>query len=228
MEAMDVRISGSGVITAGEYNDVKVCGSGKLSGLIRCVNFSSSGSAGGDAEIIASGDVKCSGSAKIEKGITAKNVKTSGALSCDGDVKCGTFKVSGSAKVGGGIEADEIKLSGEITCGGLMNAEKMEIDAERGTIDSIGGGTIIITQKKSAKKTFRLPLFTKLAGATGTSDVTVKNSIEGDTIAIEGVRTPKVVGRVVAIGAGCDIDLAQYSEEIEINDNAKVGRYEKI
>lgn len=34
--------------------------------------------------------------------------------------------------------------------------------------------------------------------------------------------------RVVAIGADCEIDLVQYTEEIEIRPDAKVGKIEKI
>ncbi len=53
-------------------------------------------------------------------------------------------------------------------------------------------------------------------------------AFEKDVIAIEHVNVPKVVGRVVAIGEGCDIELVQYSDEIELHPDAKVGRCEKI
>jgi hypothetical protein len=33
---------------------------------------------------------------------------------------------------------------------------------------------------------------------------------------------------VVAIGAGCVIELVQYSEQVEISPEAKVGRTERI
>ena len=56
----------------------------------------------------------------------------------------------------------------------------------------------------------------------------MKNAIEADTIALENVKTPRVSGRIVAIGEDCEIDLVQYSEEIEISPKAKVGRTEKI
>ena len=56
----------------------------------------------------------------------------------------------------------------------------------------------------------------------------VKTSIEGDEIALEGVIAPRVSGRVVAIGAGCEIDLVQYSEQVEISPEATVGKTEQI
>ena len=70
-------------------------------------------------------------------------------------------------------------------------------------------------------------MFSSLATAAD-GIVRVKNSVEGDDIALEGVTVPRVSGRVVAIGEGCEIDLVQYSEQVEISPEAKVGRTEKI
>ena len=56
----------------------------------------------------------------------------------------------------------------------------------------------------------------------------ISQAIEGDTIAVERVSTPLIVGRIVAIGAGCKVDLVQYSEEIEIHPDAVVKKVEKI
>ena len=53
-------------------------------------------------------------------------------------------------------------------------------------------------------------------------------AIEADTVALENVRAPRVSGRVVAIGEDCEIELVQYSEQIEISPRAKVGRTEKL
>jgi hypothetical protein len=56
----------------------------------------------------------------------------------------------------------------------------------------------------------------------------VKESIEGDEIALEAVSAKSVTGRVVAIGEGCHIQLVQYSESIEISPDAHVERQERI
>ena len=72
-----------------------------------------------------------------------------------------------------------------------------------------------------------MPLFSLLVGAAHGS-VSVSGSVEGDDIALEGVTCPRVTGRVVAIGAGCHVDLVQYSEKIEVSPDAKVGRTEQI
>jgi len=153
-------------------------------------------------------------------------IKVSGGFKCKGNVKCTSLRVSGGINVGGGIEAEDVFISGSIKCDGLLNAEKIEIrfDRSAGKVGSIGGSDIKIycEGKKGVK---RLPLLSKLVGGNG---FTVTESIEGETIALEDVSAPLVVGKIVAIGAGCEIDLVQYSEEIELHPEAKVAKYEKI
>ena len=72
-----------------------------------------------------------------------------------------------------------------------------------------------------------MPLFSSLVKR-ASGKVQVNNSIEGDEIALEGVVTPRVSGRVVAIGADCEIELVQYSEQVEISPEAEVGRTERV
>ena len=242
-----MNISGSGSIAAGEYNEkISVSGSGRLDGNVRCQSLHCSGSVKGTANVVCIEEVKVSGACKIENSISAQNVYVSGALkvggdvnadkeirlsggiSCGGSLKCESFKCSGGLDVGSEIEAEEILISGSIKCRGLMNAEKIEISLENSNtasrVGSIGGGEVKIYGQKS--KMNRMPLLNKLVGHGG--NLTVDELIEGDVVALEFVTSPKVTGRVVAIGEGCEVDLVQYSEEIEIHPKAVVGKCEKI
>ena len=240
-----MKISGSGNIASGEYKNVRISGSGTLKGFVRCASFHSSGSSKGD-DIECKNEFKVSGSSKFSKSVKAGSVSVSGSFGCDGsltvdekiscsggakvlgDVKCGILSVSGGLTVGGDVEAETVNVSGKLSCGGLINAEEITIKFDHGMeIGSIGGSTIVIFRESNDKKAVRLPLFASMVkGSTNT--VHVKNSIEGDKIALENVEAPRVSGRVVAIGEGCEIDLVQYSEEIEVSPNAKVGKTEKI
>ena len=239
---MDFKISGSGQIGAGDYDDVKISGSGKACGFIRCHDFQVSGSAKSDDGVSCTGEFRVSGSCKVEKNIEAVSVKISGAAKCGGmivaqedlkvsgschcaSVKCGQLKLSGGAEITGDIEAEKVEISGRVTCGGLLNAEEIRIAAAGSEIGSIGGTRITVSSERR-DGILRLPLLSALIGKA--EAVTVRQSIEGDTIGLENVRTPRVSGRVVAIGEDCEIDLVQYSEEIEISPKAKVGRTEKI
>ena len=241
-----MNISGSGKIAAGDYNEsIKVSGSGRLDGNIRCQSLHCSGSVKGTASVVCSEDAKISGSCHIEQSLSAQKIsvsgslkvggdmiaqqeiKLSGGISCGGSLKCESFNCSGGLDVGGEVEAEKIKISGSVKCRGLMNAEKIEIGLDRSTassrVGSIGGGEIKIYSANN--KISRMPLLNKIVGG---GSIIVDELIEGDVVALEFVKSPKVTGRVVAIGAGCEIDLVQYSEEIEIHPDAKVGKCEKI
>ena len=244
-----MNVSGSGRVAAGEYNEkISISGSGKIDGNIRCNGLSCSGSVHSAGNVECLENVSISGSARFDKSIIAKSVSVSGSTRVDGDIKAsGSVKISGATKCGGSIacsllsssgsveiggeaEADEISISGRITCAGLMNAEKISISLEGfnapGKIGSIGGSEIRIYNSRNGAKINRMPLLKRIVGGDGM--LTVDDSIEGDLIALECVKVQRVVGRIVAIGANCDVELVQYSEEIEIDPNARIGKYEKI
>ena len=245
-----MHISGSGHIPAGEYNDkISVSGSGRLDGNVRCTAFSAAGSAHCAGDLECAEDVRVSGSAHIDGDVIANAISVSGSAHFGGDmtvkgsiriagsgavggnVKCGVLYGAGSIKVEKGIEAEEFRSAGALRCGGLINAETVDISLESNaasTVGSIGGGEIRVHLKNPSKPPKRRgALLSRLLGGAGAT-LTVGELVEGDVVALECVKVPTVVGRIVAIGAGCDIDLVQYSEECEVAPDAKVGRCEKI
>ena len=242
-----MQLAGSGVIPAGEYNEkISISGSGRIQGNVRCTALSVAGSASAQGSVWCEEDMKASGSARMEHSLHAKNVhisgschvgedctaeemiKAAGSFRCGGNVRCHTLRAAGNMQASS-VEAEDVKISGGIDCAGLLNAERIEIRIERASsrVGSIGGSDIKIYSEGAVGKIIRMPLLSKMLGH-GVGGVDVTESIEGDTIAIERVSTPLVVGRIVAIGADCCVDLVQYSETIEIHPDAKVGRYEKI
>ena len=247
-----MKISGSGHIPAGEYNEnISISGSGKINGNLRCLSISCSGSTKSEGSVFCDGDFKCSGSAHLKKELHAKNITTSGSLRveenifaeneirvaggmvCKGKLKAGFVCCAGSIEISGDMEAEEFKSAGKLLCGGLLNAEKVSIslDGAGGRVGSIGGSEIRIywdPKNLRSKKLARMPLFSKLVNEGFQGHFVVEEQIEGDMVAIECVKAPKVVGRLVAIGADCEIDLVQYMEEIESHPDAKVGKCEKI
>jgi len=245
---MDLNISGSGQITPGEYEAIRVSGSAQLADAVRCKKLMVAGSANGynldcENEIhvsgscffsgnVTAGDVGISGGFSVDGDVeVTEKLAISGGMRCKGDVRCKQFHVSGSCKVAGDVEAELAKIRGALDCEGLLNAEEVEVEFDRDMeLGSIGGSKIVIYKRHGdeKKKRIRLPLFSSLLKKTTTGQVCVKNSIEGDEIALEGVVTPRVSGRVVAIGADCEIELVQYSEQVEVSPEAKVGRTERI
>ncbi len=243
---MDMTISGSGQIAAGEYDRVRTSGSGRLNGFVRCSSFHSSGSVNGE-EIECKNAFVTSGSSRFSKSVRAESLSTSGSFACGGDItvkkgmgcsgssesggniKCGTLIASGSLSARGDIEAETVKIDGKVKCDGLLNAEEITIKFKSGSkIRNIGGSKIVIYGHSNPEKRVRLPLLSSLMKKGGGDSLCVEESIEGDSIALEGVAAQRVSGRVVAIGEGCEIEMVQYSETLEVSPDAKVGRTEKI
>lgn len=219
---MDMKISGAGAIGAGEYDDVRISGSAKGEGLIRCKSFHASGSFSG-GEIECSEDFHVSGAGKFAGNIRAKEIHVSGAIKTEGNMKGKEIKLSGAIKTGGDVEAEEIKISGEVNCGGLINAERLYVNLDStasSTAENIGGSKITIEKGKSGG------FFCRLLKKSG--KFIVSESIEGDEINIEYTSAKTVTGRNVKIGEKCEIGLVQYSESIEISPKAKIGKCEKI
>ena len=244
---MDMKIAGSGVIAAGEYENIRVSGSAKVGGPIRCLSLHCSGSAHCEGTVEAQKGIKVSGSAHFDQSISARDIgisgsarldgnctstgeiRISGSMRCDGDIKGNDITVSGSARAAN-IESENVHIDGKIVCTGRLNAENIVIKMNGATseIGSIGGSKISIYPERHHKKITRLPLLSKLLGNNGRNDLVVEDSIEGDEIALELVTAKTVIGRVVAIGEGCHVDLVQYSEAIEISPDATVARQERI
>ena len=219
---MDMKISGAGAIGAGEFDYVRISGSAKGEGLVRCKSFHLSGSFSG-GEIECSEDFHVSGAGKFAGNIRAKEIHVSGAIKTEGNMKGKEIKLSGAIKTGGDVEAEEIKISGEVNCGGLINAERLYVNLDStasSTAENIGGSKITIEKGKSGG------FFCRLLKKSG--KFIVSESIEGDEISIEYTSAKTVTGRNVKIGEKCEIGLVQYSESIEISPKAKIAKCEKI
>ena len=212
---MDMRIAGRGKIPAGEYRHIKLSGSTQLLGAVRCLSFRATGRSKGE-QIECTECFKASGSSAFSNGVKAAQVCAAGSLICGGDlIASERLSVSGSLKVSGNIEAKELKICGGLRCEGLLNAEHIELGADKTmTVGSVSGGDILMHRN-------RFSVIPKRG-------VSVSRSIEGDELTLSHVSCPRVTGRVVRIGKGCRIDLVQYSESLEASPKAKIGRIEKI
>ncbi len=247
---MDMKVSGSGHIMAGEYDNIHVSGASKVQGPIRCKSFHCSGSSRCEGSLEASEGVHISGSSHFHGNIQANSIHISGSSSidgrciakeeaqmsggfrCSGDLKANRLRLSGSAHAAN-IEAEEVSISGKVICPGLLNAEKTTIKLHGATsqIGNIGGSVIHIGQDCKDDYEIHINLFFfqyKSKKSKEPGKLTVAEAIEGDEIILDHVTAKTVVGRVITIGPGCHIDSLQYSESVEIDPDAHVGRKERI
>ena len=218
-EKMDMRISGSSTMPGGEYDRVSISGSGTVQGDLRCQSLSCSGSARVQGDVDCAGEVRSSGSSKVTGSITCESLSCSGAVKCEGSIlsrglihSSGAMKVSGSLEggevdVSGGVEAEAVRISGMAGIPGLLNAETVEIAANRGIrIGSIGGGSIRIY------KPTQISLLGLFHGSVSCAQA---GDIEGDDVDLEYTQADVVRGRRVRIGEGCSIGRVEYSESLD-------------
>lgn len=209
---MEMKISGSGKIPAGEYSDIGISGSGDLYGVVQCHSFQSSGSAKGE-QIICAGELKVSGSGSFCGDVSANNVSVSGSLLCSAITVDDTLAVSGSLRAKT-VTAKSMTVKGAVNCDEHLRADNVSISyGGKMSIGSIVGGKIHMRKSRSCLMM---------------GNVHVATSIEGDEVTLERVNCPRVTGCAVRIGKGCQIDLVQYSDTLEISKRAKVKRTEKI
>ena len=229
---MNMRLVGKGAIPEGEYNTVKIKGSGLLHGKVKCVSFSASGASKGE-DIECKKSFKASGRTTFFKNIKAANINIRGKLSCDGgldaeemislrgnskckkQIHCKELSSAGILKVGEDIQAQDIKISGAVHCNNLINAKNIQIKTDRlMNVGSIVGSDIIIKRKRISPRIKRRLI--------------VDSVIEGDNISLEYVSCRKVVGKNVTIGKGCKIDVIQYAYALKTSSKSNIWKTEKI
>ena len=249
---MDMKVSGSGSIPGGEYENVRISGSGKCHGNIKCISFHASGSAHCASSVECTEGFHVSGSGHVEGDVKAGNFHCSGSAHIDGGVEVqtelrasgschvgkncishGKLRASGSLSVEGEIEAETAHISGVLRCKGLLNAEEVQMTLGRrnsSRVGAIGGSRIVVEYGADSGNVIRLFGFQlgKLSSSREGIILQVEESIEGDEMTLEGVETPLVVGKNIRIGDGCRIGTVRYSGVLEVSEKATVGNTEKI
>lgn len=167
---------------------------------------------------VISGDIVCdsltaNGALKCEAVECRGDITLSGSLSCSA-IQCGSVSIRGKAEIEKGITSENFVMQGAIICNGLLYSERVSIVVDgKNEILAIKGGSVSMTKKA-------LALFPRNACVT--------SAVEGNDVSLSYVTCPRVSGARVVIGKGCEIDLVQYSETVEISSEAKVIKIEKI
>lgn len=252
-ELNSVRISGSGCCGGGEYSEVRISGSGKITGDVKCDSMHISGSGKIEGEVDCKNDIRISGSGRIDKDIKCDTLHISGAAKAT-SVKAKKVHISGSCSTEGKIEADEIKISGVLSAGGdicgetvqvsggiktshLLSGETVDIkfSANNCIIGEIGGGTITVRPGDYVNRSFG-GLFQFMrkcsddyAPSGKKSGYTAQiGSIEGDDITAQDCIVDTIRGTKVTIMSGCEVKRVEYSGELTVEGGAKVEEQIKI
>jgi cytoskeletal protein CcmA (bactofilin family) len=253
-----IKISGSGSAGGGVFEEVRISGSGKITGDIECNEFHISGSGKAEGNVKAK-EYRTSGSSHIIGDLEAEDIKVSGSAHFEGNVKCDSVKISGSTRIGKNLEGGEIDVSGSTNVDGGVHGEHIRIsgsinvkgdcEAEEfiakggfrigGLLNadnieiSIGGSCSAreIGGERIEVKEFIGGAFflNKIFGLLFNQGLGLKTQlIEGDDIYLEYTVAKVVRGNNITIGKGCIIDTVEYKSDLKVLDNGKVENQTKI
>lgn len=250
-KSKNMRISGTGIIPKGEYNEIKISGSGSIVGDVRANLIKISGS--GDSrcniesnEIIISGSfdaesnmninqlLKINGSLDCKGNIEAKDIKSNGSLECSSNILSNNMKVSGGAYIEGNVSFDNLEVRGIIDIEG--NCEGREF---------LGYGGAKVRGLLSADKVTIITYRDSFIKEIGGEDIVIKKKedkklsfiffnpfskgrvesecIEGDNIFVENTICKVLRGNTIIVGKGCRIGRIEYLGELTIDENSEVG-----
>jgi cytoskeletal protein CcmA (bactofilin family) len=236
-------ISGAGTIAGGKYDRVSISGAGKVTGdlVARELHVSGTGKVEGRTEV---GRIAASGVAKFEQDVVAEEISASGAMKVEGSVRVKELKTSGAFKATGSIHAEYVRSSGDLHSGGdveaeifhatggfdivgLLAADKIEIRlGGHCRAREIGGERIEVRAGAWGEGGFILGALVR-AFAAKPVQLTAQ-LIEGDDVVLESTTAETVRGKRIEIGPDCHIETVEYSESLNVHEDAKVATKRKV
>jgi len=233
-------ITGAGRLSGGRFESLTVTGAGKVDGDVHAKNVNLSGSAKISGNVTA-GEFVAAGSVDVAGRLEAKSINSAGALNVGRGIQAGTLDATGAFSSGGDVEATAFRARGGFTVRGRIKADSVDIEiggrcradaiqapritVTRGSSGGGGGGAVsvsVVGQGASVS-------VTSSASSTSSGErILDVDRIEGTTVSLEATRARTVKGARVTIGAECQIDRVEYTEEFKATDGAKVGESVKV
>lgn len=226
----NLKVHGDGSFAGGHYNTIKIHGSAIITENTNANTMSITGSC------IAKGDVHCEtlldihGHCDILGDVTSNFMKLNGACEIGGNTVININKNRGHLEISNNFSGDKLSNKGDLyvkenvnfetfisdgrfRIGGLLNAGEINISPSfsTSTVKEIGGEKITIKLKTGLRF---VPFSNK--GRVETE------LIEGDTIYLENTHANIVRGQNIEIGAGCVIDVVEYSGKCIVSPDATV------
>jgi cytoskeletal protein CcmA (bactofilin family) len=175
--------------------------------------------------------------------LRATRLRVDGHADVKGDLHADHLELNGVAKVGKSLTGEELEVKGALTVrenceaevfkikggfdiGGLLNAGRIEIVLYGGGKAREIGGETIEVKRQSFR--FNLAQFVKSLFSIPVEQILTAETIEGDDLDLEFTKAKVVRGNNVKIGPGCEIDLVEYKNGLEISPEAKVKEQKQI
>jgi len=239
----NLKIVGDNSAGGGYYGNARIVGNSVINGDLDCVQFK----AVGDSKINGNlksenirivGTISISGFARSNKVVITGNMDTNGDISSqmfvlrggitsEGSIKGNEMKLRGYVTIKKNCETERFRADGQLTIDGLLNADNVDIKTYGvSRVSEIGGDRIVIRKGSSSSVAKMIRFFfipSDLRNGTLMAD-----SIEGNEIRLSNTRAKVVRGRNVVIGDGCEIDLVEYQDRLDVRRGASVKERKKI
>jgi len=216
----DLKMTGTGSSTGGQYDHVKIIGEYEIYGDLACEHY------------------KCVGTCDVRGSLRIDEAGVTGTLSADGPAWIGKLSLRGTIDVrGGNLEGGELDLKGGATIsgncsaeaftgkglfaiGGLLSADTIHFQLSgECRAKEIGGERINI--KRASKFGFIDSL--AFGFLRGQHAALLADSIEGDDIYLEHTTAAHVRGNRVTIGPNCKIEHVESKEYYRVDPDSTVN-----
>ena len=214
----NTSLSGSGKITQGEYDSIKISGSGTIEGPVNFETLKVSGSCKVRPDSVLEGnEMHISGSIHSQSDMKVNTVHISGSCHSEKDIRAHSLNISGSCHQQGKIYADEIYLSGSIKSSGEVNADFVEVSGIASLNDLFGEKITFLPANCNSFGFFRFAKQRKLS--------TVKN-IECTTLEAACLRCDTISAEHITLTDGCIVDHIQCDGTLSYDSTCQVGTVE--
>jgi cytoskeletal protein CcmA (bactofilin family) len=215
----NVKITGTGEASGGEYESIRIVGEAVLLGDVRCGLLRCVGNVfvKGEASV---GVFRLQGDGAVAGSLQAREMKSLGQLQVAGDVRTGSLLMRGMLTADG-LEADRLQVKGAFEVQGLLNADHADIRLYGPSrAGEMGGGTIKVGRSTlQTLKQWILPDGPAVLSA---------DLIEGDRLELSYTEAKLVRGNRVVIGPGCKIGTVEYGETISVHKSSAVAEQIRV
>jgi len=231
----DARVAGEGTISGGVYGSITINGAGTVTGDVQCRELKMNGAckckgsvkadsiavngAGTFEGTVQAGEMQVNGSTDIHAGMGVGRLLVRGTCGLDGGLAAHEIDVRGALRVGGDLTAESFTGEGRFVVNGLLTADVIDVRLHgRSSARALGGQRI----------TLRVPEgFTSILSMFSDRRL-IADSIEADDVYLIDTTAKVVRGARVTLGEGCEIELVEYTEKLELVAGAQLREQRKV
>ncbi|MCM3749218.1 hypothetical protein M3223_17815 [Paenibacillus pasadenensis] len=227
-----VRLTGDASIAGGSYERVTITGDSTIHGNTDCSRLEVTGSLNVygrltavksavtgtvEAESLAGGVFRITGELTVREEVVLEELRMSGKAYARDSLRAGSIRLNGDMEAIT-CDAETVMIRGMARVSGQLRAEDMELKLYGDSrIGQLTAGSIRVSRPGAAWRL--LGLFFRPSS----SAMLEAGIIEGDVVELEHTRADIVRGGRVFIGEGCEIGTVEYSGELTVLSDAKVG-----